>query len=299
MNDFNRIALLIDADNAQAAKAESILKEVSAYGRIVIKRAYGNWSKPALGPWEKEIKRFAISAIQQFDFAAGKNASDMALTIDAMELLYTGKYDCFVIVSSDSDFTSLAIKLHEEGVYVVGYGRRATVESFRNACDEFNYIEDLIEDVPVKKRSKKQGRKGSQKQAVQPAEQDAKAAESRADAAEAAKGEPAKTAEPEPPRDEKPADSEPADPAQDLFAAEDELDELLRVAAEKYADDSGYAPASLAGNYIKRVKPDFNIKRLGYKKLYDYLKSDPDMYMVIETASEGNSGVRMIKYKVI
>ena len=298
MNDFNRIALLIDADNAQAAKAESILKEVSAYGRIVIKRAYGNWSKPALGPWEKEIKRFAISAIQQFDFAAGKNASDMALTIDAMELLYTGKYDCFVIVSSDSDFTSLAIKLHEEGVYVVGYGRRATVESFRNACDEFNYIEDLIEDVPVKKRSKKQSRKGGQKQAVQAADQDARAAESKADAAEAAKTEPAKAADPEPLRDEKPAESEPVDPAQDLFAAEDELDELLRVAAEKYADDSGYAPASLAGNYIKRVKPDFNIKRLGYKKLYDYLKSDPDMYMVIETASEGNSGVRMIKYQI-
>ena len=310
MNDFNRIALLIDADNAQAAKAESILKEVSAYGRIVIKRAYGNWSKPQLAPWEKEIKRFAISAIQQFDFAAGKNASDMALTIDAMELLYTGKYDCFVIVSSDSDFTSLAIKLHEEGVYVVGYGRRATVESFRNACDEFNYIEDLEETVPVKKRSKKQQKKGSdqrkteQDKAAQEAAKaaaDAKAAqEAAAQAAQEAAAQAAQEAAAQAAREaQEAAESEPTDPAQDLFAAEDELDELLRVAAEKYADDSGYAPASLAGNYIKRVKPDFNIKRLGYKKLYDYLKSDPDMYMVIETASEGNSGVRMIKYKVI
>ena len=131
MNEFEKVALLIDADNTQASKTEDIIREVSTYGRIVIKRAYGNWSKKNLAPWEKEIKRFAISAIQQFDFAAGKNASDMALTIDAMELLYSGKYDCFVLVSSDSDFTSLAIKLHEAGVYVVGYGNKSTVESFR------------------------------------------------------------------------------------------------------------------------------------------------------------------------
>lgn len=146
IKEFESVALLIDADNAQASKIESVLKDVSAYGRLVIKRAYGNWSKPHLGSWESKIKRFAISAIQQFDFATGKNASDMALTIDAMELLHTEKYDCFVLVSSDSDFTSLAIKLHESGVYVVGYGNRSTVESFRNACDEFNYVEELLEE---------------------------------------------------------------------------------------------------------------------------------------------------------
>ena len=95
MNEFEKVALLIDADNTQASKTEDIIREVSTYGRIVIKRAYGNWSKPSLQSWESEIKRFAISAIQQFDFASGKNASDMALTIDAMELLYTGKcQDC-------------------------------------------------------------------------------------------------------------------------------------------------------------------------------------------------------------
>ena len=146
IKEFESVALLIDADNAQASKIESVLKDVSAYGRIVIKRAYGNWSKPHLASWESKIKRFAISAIQQFDFATGKNASDMALTIDAMELLHTEKYDCFVLVSSDSDFTSLAIKLHESGVYVVGYGNKSTVESFRNACDEFNYVEELLEE---------------------------------------------------------------------------------------------------------------------------------------------------------
>ncbi len=138
-----RIAVLIDAENAQASKIEGILRDVSAYGRIVIKRAYANWSKPNLKSWEDQIKRFAIGTIQQFDFAAGKNASDMALTIDAMDMLNVGKYDCFVIVSSDSDFTTLAIKLHESGAYVIGYGNKQTVESFRSACDEFNYVENV------------------------------------------------------------------------------------------------------------------------------------------------------------
>ncbi len=158
MKDLERIALLIDADNAQASTIEAVIKEASAYGRIVIKRAYGNWAKKNLAPWEKEIKRFAISAVQQFDFASGKNASDMALTIDAMELLYSGRFDGFVIVSSDSDFTSLAIRLHESGVYVIGYDVKTTVESFRNACDEFNYVEDL---VPVVKSRRKRSSKDS------------------------------------------------------------------------------------------------------------------------------------------
>ena len=140
---FQRIAVFIDADNAQVSTINDVLKDVSTYGRIVLKRAYANWTKSNLKPWENEIKRLAIWPIQQFDFAIGKNASDIALTIDAMDVLHTGKYDCFVIVSSDSDFTALAIKIHESGEFVIGYGKRQTVESFRNACDEFNYVEDL------------------------------------------------------------------------------------------------------------------------------------------------------------
>nr|MBQ6242569.1 NYN domain-containing protein [Lachnospiraceae bacterium] len=268
MKEFESVALLIDADNAQASKIESVLKDVSAYGRIVIKRAYGNWSKPHLSSWESKIKRFAISAIQQFDFATGKNASDMALTIDAMELLHTEKYDCFVLVSSDSDFTSLAIKLHESGVYVVGYGNKTTVESFRNACDEFNYVEELLEEEKSSEETEAE------------AEAEAEAGPE-APAAGTEGGKPKKT------RSRKSAKKDP-------FA---ELDSLLKIAEERYADDTGFANSSSAGTYIKRVKPDFNIKLLGYSKLPEYLKENPEKYVTEERAGKGT--VKLIMYKSV
>ncbi len=262
IKEFESVALLIDADNAQASKIESVLKDVSAYGRLVIKRAYGNWSKPHLGSWESKIKRFAISAIQQFDFATGKNASDMALTIDAMELLHTEKYDCFVLVSSDSDFTSLAIKLHESGVYVVGYGNRSTVESFRNACDEFNYVEELLEE----------------EKSSEEAEADNEPAAGENGSSKAKKGSG---------RSKKPAKKDPCR----------ELDSLLKIAEERYADDTGFANSSSAGTYIKRVKPDFNIKLLGYSKLPEYLKENPKKYIVEERSGKGT--VKLIMYKSV
>ena len=120
MDEDYRIALLIDADNTQLSKIGAIIQELSAYGRIVVKRAYGNWKKNALKNWEGELKRLAIKAEQQFDYVSGKNATDMALVIDTIELLHTNIYDAFVIVSSDSDYTPLAIKLHESGVHVMG-----------------------------------------------------------------------------------------------------------------------------------------------------------------------------------
>lgn len=138
--------MLIDADNTQLSKLESVIQEISANGRIVVKRAYGNWRKGSLKNWENELKRLAIKAEQQFDYVAGKNATDMALVIDTLDLLHSGIYDAFVIVASDSDYTPLAIKLHESGVYVMGVGEKKTPEPFRNACDEFVYLENLSKD---------------------------------------------------------------------------------------------------------------------------------------------------------
>ena len=140
MKNLKNIAMLIDADNTQLSKLESVIQEISANGRIVVKRAYGNWRKGSLKNWENELKRLAIKAEQQFDYVAGKNATDMALVIDTLDLLHSGIYDAFVIVASDSDYTPLAIKLHESGVYVMGVGEKKTPEPFRNACDEFVYL---------------------------------------------------------------------------------------------------------------------------------------------------------------
>ena len=143
MNTLQKIAVVIDADNTQISKIADVLREISTRGRIVVKRAYGNWRKDSLKNWEFEIKRLAIKAEQQFDYVTGKNATDMALVIDTIELLYSNIYDAFVIVSSDSDYTPLAIKLHESGVYVMGVGEKKTPESFRNACDEFLFLENI------------------------------------------------------------------------------------------------------------------------------------------------------------
>jgi len=137
MQELQKIAVVIDADNTQISKLEDVFHEISTRGRIVVKRAYGNWHKPALKNWGEIIKRLAIKAEQQFDYVSGKNATDMALVIDTIELLYTNLYDAFVIVSSDSDYTPLAIKLREAGVYVMGVGEQKTPVAFRNACDEF------------------------------------------------------------------------------------------------------------------------------------------------------------------
>ena len=143
MENLQRIVMLIDADNTQIGKLEDVIGEISTHGRIVVKRAYGNWRKDVLKNWEKELKRLAIKAEQQFDYVNGKNATDMALVIDTMNLLHKNIYDCFVIVASDSDYTPLAINLHESGVYVIGVGEKKTPEAFRNSCDEFIFLENL------------------------------------------------------------------------------------------------------------------------------------------------------------
>ena len=147
MKNLKNIAMLIDADNTQLSKLESVIQEISTNGRIVVKRAYGNWRKGSLKNWENELKRLAIKAEQQFDYVAGKNATDMALVIDTLDLLHSGIYDAFVIVASDSDYTPLAIKLRESGVFVMGVGEKKTPEPFRNACDEFVYLENLSKDT--------------------------------------------------------------------------------------------------------------------------------------------------------
>ena len=134
MEDFEKMVVLIDADNTQLSKLEEVLHEVSTYGRIIVKKAYGNFTKNNLRKWEGKIKSLAIKAEQQFDYVAGKNTTDIAMVIEAMDLLHTGMYDAVVLVSSDSDFTPLAVRLRESGMYVIGVGEKKTPEAFCNAC---------------------------------------------------------------------------------------------------------------------------------------------------------------------
>ena len=138
-----RIALLIDADNSPSAKIGLILNELSTYGETSIRRAYGNWKKQELRGWEELLHEHAIRPMQQFDYSKGKNASDMAMVIDALDLLYSDQPEAFGIVSSDADFTPLVMYLRAKGAAVYGFGAQKTPEPFVNACSRFLYLDKL------------------------------------------------------------------------------------------------------------------------------------------------------------
>ena len=138
-----RIALLIDADNAPASKIDVILAEVARHGAANVRRAYGDWKSPNLKPWEATLHACAIRPIQQFAYSRGKNASDMAMVIDAMDLLHARSVDAFALVSSDADFTPLVMRIRDEGAKAYGFGERKTPEPFVNACSQFTYVDGL------------------------------------------------------------------------------------------------------------------------------------------------------------
>jgi len=145
--DATRLAVLIDADNSTASVTTELLEEVAKYGTPTVKRAYGDWTTPNLGGWKDELLEHAIQPMQQFAYTRGKNSTDSALIIDAMDLLYAGNLEGFVIVSSDSDFTRLATRLRESGMTVYGIGRRNTPTAFVTACDRFIYLDLLRPEV--------------------------------------------------------------------------------------------------------------------------------------------------------
>ena len=242
MENLQRIALLIDADNTQLAKLEDVIQEISTHGRIVVKRAYGNWRKDTLKNWENELKRLAIKAEQQFDYVSGKNTTDMALVIDTMNLLHKGIYDAFVIVASDSDYTPLAINLHEPGVYVMGVG-------------EFIFLENLGENI--------------------------KAAKSKTESSE-------KAIEIE----EECLETATVDSTKEDISV---IHNLLKIASDKYQDDEGYVNVSSAGQFIKRVKPDFDVRTFGFIKLPKLIEAFPRKYEIKKYPGKGK--VTIIAYR--
>jgi len=164
----DKLAVLIDADNARPAIVEGLLAEIAKYGTAHVKRIYGDWTKPDLNGWKDPLLGYSIQPIQQFRYTVGKNATDSAMIIDAMDLLYSERFDGFCIVSSDSDFTRLASRIRESGLTVYGFGERKTPAPFRTACDKFIYTEVLAgsteaaTEAAPKQRSVKELRGDSQ-----------------------------------------------------------------------------------------------------------------------------------------
>ena len=143
MECTDKLAVLIDADNAQPGIVGGLLIEIANYGTASVKRVYGDWTSPNLKGWKEVLLDYSIQPIQQFAYTTGKNATDSAMVIDAMDLLYTGKFDGFCLVSSDSDFTRLASRIRESGLLVYGFGEQKTPSAFTSACDKFIYTEVL------------------------------------------------------------------------------------------------------------------------------------------------------------
>jgi uncharacterized LabA/DUF88 family protein len=154
MNNSNdlRLAVLIDADNVPYASVKEMFEEIAKYGTPTFKRIYADWTKPTVSGWKLVLLENAITPIQQYSYTSGKNATDSAMIIDAMDILYSGKVDGFCIVSSDSDFTKLATRLREAGMKVFGFGEKKTPKPFISACDKFIYIEILADEPEVEEQ---------------------------------------------------------------------------------------------------------------------------------------------------
>ena len=154
-----KFAVLIDGDNAQASLLPQILAEVSKVGLITIKRIYGDWTTTSMNQWKESLHKHAIQPVQQFMYTTGKNATDSAMIIDAMDLLHSNDVQGFCIVSSDSDYTRLATRIREDGLFVIGVGEKKTPEAFVNACNQFIYSENLSVTQEPKKKERKRRKK--------------------------------------------------------------------------------------------------------------------------------------------
>lgn len=228
-----RIAVLIDSENTPHSKLGLIIEELSSFGQIIVKRAYGDFSAEQLKNWKQPLNELAIQAKQQFAYTSGKNSTDSLMIIDAMDLLYTQRFDAFALISSDSDFTSLATRLRESEIHVIGVGKSMTPTAFKNACDDFVAIENLA---------------------------------------------PSTLEEPQPevePRIETGKDEER------------ELWRLMHQSWQNYRDESGWAKLGEVGKYLKRLKPDFDPRNYGLKKLSDFFDRYPARYKTRKLKSSG------------
>ena len=255
---LQRLAVLIDSDNAQPAILEGVLAEVAKFGTASVKRIYGDFTSQQQSQWKKMLLRFSISPVQQFAYTSGKNATDSALIIDAMDLMYTRRFDGFCLVSSDSDFTRLAQRLREEGLTVYGFGEQKTPDPFVKACDKFTYTELLRSSVSASGGSQAPGAAGAGK-GVRPAAPSAPTEAPGKGLGEAAT----------------PNDGDPL--------------KLIRQAIEDACDDGGWAHLGAVGHYLTKIRPDFDPRLYGHRKLSDLVREHPDRFTLDVRGSAGAS----------
>jgi len=240
-----RLAVLIDADNVSATYLKPMMLEIARYGNPTIKRIYGDWTKPQLGPWKQVLLDHAITPVQQFGYTSGKNSTDSSLIIDAMDILYTENVDGFCLVSSDSDFTRLATRLRESGKIVYGIGEQKTPTPFVAACDRFLFLEILS---PKKGQESKKGQGGKNSTAAPKAHEESA--------------------------------GEPAEENKDTGSAERTIQfmdestcELISSSISDLADEDGWAFLGDVGNLVNKKSPSFDSRNYGYSKMSKLMQS--------------------------
>lgn len=250
----SRLAVLIDADNAQAAVIDGLLKEVASLGEATVKRIYGDFTSPASAQWKKVLNKYAIKPVQQFAYTTGKNATDSTLIIDAMDLLYTRRFDGFCLVSSDSDFTGLALRIREEGLSVVGFGEQKTPDAFRNACHKFIFTE-YLRPVVQNTQSLENGAASTSTLITQPV------------------------------IDTIQKNDVPRAP--DTSFTKQFPKEFVIEALENSYDHTGWAHLGTFGSYLLKLQPDFDSRLFGFKKLSDLVKARTDIFQTDERLIPG------------
>jgi uncharacterized LabA/DUF88 family protein len=229
-----RLAVLIDADNVPYANIKGMLEEIAKYGNPTFKRIYADWTKPTVSGWKSVLLEYAITPIHQYSYTTGKNATDSAMIIDAMDILYSGRVDGFCIISSDSDFTRLATRLREAGMKVFGFGEKKTPTAFISACDKFIYIEILAKDKLTEEEVATPTRSKPRATALLPTETNGK---------------------------------QPISPITRNFV------KLISDSINDVADESGWTFLGDLGNILLKKQPNFDPRNYGFNKLVLLLKS--------------------------
>ncbi len=281
MANDSRVAVLIDADNVSPKYIKIILDEISKEdGVATYKRIYGDWTNPALVSWKHVLLDNSVLPVQQYSYTTGKNSTDSAMIIDAMDILYSGQVDGFCLVSSDSDFTRLAARLRESGMTVMGMGESKTPSSFISACNQFKYLdilaaadeEETEEPVKAPDPPKKQPAPNAKRAAKKPAKPKAK-----------------EEKQPERP-DQKRQPEEPRTSLRTIRRA-------LRTIVRENSDEENWIFIGKVGNILGKRYPDFDVRNFGFSKLTPFLDS-LDMFEIKSERKDSNSSPQMyIKLK--
>lgn len=279
MASDSKFAVLIDADNISGKYIKIILDEISNDGIATYKRIYGDWTSPALVSWKNVLLDNSILPIQQYSYTTGKNSTDSAMIIDAMDILYSGQVDGFCIVSSDSDFTRLAARLRESGMTVVGMGERKTPKSFISACNRFKYL-DILATAEQKEPEKPVHPEKSKQQPKQ----------------EKARNAPKQEPKPEPKPEPEPVPEPCPEPEEKQMTGLRTIKKAIRTIVAENSDEDGWLFIGTIGNLLVKRYPDFDVRNFGFSKLTPFIES-LDLFD-IKSVRTRDSSVKLIYVKL-